>query len=575
MRIMRWFMMPVGGTALPLGRAMRWWLRPLLLVLSLAAAAGETTGAELRVAALDRPDIVTGGAVSDIPWDAVVRNAQRELATLGLYGGPLDGRFNAGLEEALRQFERKYGAGMGRRSVRDIVERMRSVSAAMHLRRALSETRRREQEQAASALRRSPSTRDLLGQGDTAAQSPPEPPRDEGLHCQTENTVPCLLNEALRSVGEIESDTYRDWALRDVVTAHVRTGNFPGIRDTLRRISDPRLILVALRDVAESMAQRGDVAEAAALAVTIPDLPNRAKAFAAIATVRAEMGDTKGAGASIDRVLKTLEGRPAVPGGVGIATSLAIKLVDAGEPALARRVVDTAKRLSTPGTDRMVRAAEIGMVAAMQAEAGHYDAVFKNLSRTNGGSGSSQAERSADFAGYRVLALSRLAETQYGRGDRTAAVQTLAAAEEGIRELRAGYPTDVGHARVAKAWMRLKAFDRASMAILEIGNAGRRARLLWLLSDAYLVAGDIGAARLIEIEAMAATISVKNGYDRTAIQSDNALRLGRRGYSVAARSVFAMALANGRNIKTPWWRARAFARLASALGALERLGIRP
>jgi len=98
---------------------------------------------------------------------------------------------------------------------------------------------------------------------------------------------------------------------------------------------------------------------------------------------------------------------------------------------------------------------------------------------------------------------------------------------------------------------------------------------LWLLSDAYLVAGDIGAARLIEIEAMAATISVKNGYDRTAIQSDNALRLGRRGYSVAARSVFAMALANGRNIKTPWWRARAFARLASALGALERLGIRP
>lgn len=574
MRTMRWLTMPDGSAALPFGRAMHWWLRPLLLVFSIAATAGETTSAELRVAALDRPDVVTGGAVSDIPWDAVVRNAQRELATLGLYGGPLDGRFNAGLEEALRQFERKYGAGMGRRSVQDIVERMRSVSAAMHLRRALSETRRRQQEQAASALRRSPSTRDLLGQGEAAARSPLDPPRDEGLHCQTEISVRCLLNEALRSVGKIEADTYRDWALRDVVKAHVRTGNFPGIRDTLRRISDPRLILVALRDVAESMARRGDVAEAAALAATIPDLPNRAKAFAAIAAVRAEKGDTKGAGASIDRVLKALEGRPAVPGGVGIATSLAIKLVDAGEPALARRAVDTAKRLATPGTDRMVRAAEVGMIAAMQGEAGQYDAVFKNLSRTNMGSGSSQAERSAELAGYRVLALSRLAETQYGRGDRTAAVQTLAAAEAGIRDLRAGYPTDVGHARVAKAWMRLKAFDRASMAILEIGNVARRARLLWLLSDAYLLAGDIGAARLIEIEALAATISVKNGFDRTAIQGDNALRLGRRGYSAAARRVFVMALVNGRKITTPWWRARAFARLASALGALERLGIR-
>ncbi|MDH3701281.1 MAG: peptidoglycan-binding protein [Alphaproteobacteria bacterium] len=569
---MRWFTMLAAGAALPSYGAMGRWVRHGSLMLLILADSSTGAGAVLRVAALDRPDAVTGDAVSDIPWEAVVRNAQRELAALGFYRGPLDGRFNAQLEKALRRFEQKYSVGKGGRSMRGTVERMRSMSAAMHLRRALTESGRRQQEQAASALRSNPSTRDLLGQGDAVGRSQLQSSRNARPHCHSAITVRCLLDEALRSVGNIESDTYRDWALREVVTAHVRTGNISDIRDTMRRISDPRLILVALRDVAETMSRHGDLAEAASLAATIPDLPNRAKAFAAIAVVRAENGDSVGAGAFTDRVLATLQGNPLISGGVGIATALAIKLIDTGEPALARRAVTAAKRLSVPGTDPMVRAAEVSTMAAMQAQAGNYDAVLQTLSRNRGGSGSG---RSADTAVYRVLALSRLAETQMDRGDHAAATRSLVTAEAAVTPLRDGYPADAGRARIATAWMGLKAFERASMVILEVGNAARRARLLWLLSDSYLAAGDTGAARLIEEEALAATNSVKNGFERAAIKSDSALRLARRGDAAAARRLFAMALATGRGITTPWWRARAFARLASTLGGLERLGVRP
>lgn len=548
------------------------WLAAVFMVLSV----GNSASAGIRVAALDRSVAPSADAAPDLPWDAVVRRVQDELSKMGLYDGPRDGRFNARLEAALRRFERKYGIIERGKTLPEALERIKSLSAALHLQRDLLEARRKDVARAAKALRGNLATRDLLEPPELLPETAGSTKSGGGKQCQSEITVRCLLGEALQSVGRIEADSYRDWALRDVVKAHVRTGNFDAVRDTLRRISDPRLILVALREVAGTMARHGHTAEAGALAGTIPDIAQRARAFAAIAVARAANDDPKGAAAYSRRTLALLDDEPPHPETVAIATKLGSGLAAADEIGLARDVVQFAREFSSPRRARMVRLSELGMIATAQSEVGQVEAVMETLSRFDGGVGASGGavpprDGAAEAARYRVVAFCNLAVRRARSGDRREAENLLAKATEAAKHLRRGYATAFARARIAEAWMHMRAFDTAAAVGREIDNAALRARLLWSLSAARTDAGDPTAARAAQKDALDATKAVPSGFERAAILSDGALMLARRGAASAARRLFRQALADGDGITVPWWRARTYARLAATLSGLNRL----
>ena len=80
----------------------------------------------------------------------------------------------------------------------------------------------------------------------------------------------CLLSEALESAKAIGKAELRDWALGEILIAEARAGLGERAMETTSRINDPRLVMVALRDIAEAQAAGGNPEEALAAADIIP-----------------------------------------------------------------------------------------------------------------------------------------------------------------------------------------------------------------------------------------------------------------------------------------------------------------
>jgi len=76
---------------------------------------------------------------------------------------------------------------------------------------------------------------------------------------------------------------------------------------TAAKINDPRLVMVALRDIAEAQAAGGNPDEAIAAADIIPDLEKQADAFAAIAEIQIRRGDKEDAKRSVARMMNDID----------------------------------------------------------------------------------------------------------------------------------------------------------------------------------------------------------------------------------------------------------------------------
>jgi len=96
-----------------------------------------------------------------------------------------------------------------------------------------------------------------------------------------------------------------------------------------------------------------------------------------------------------------------------------------------------------------------------------------------------------------------------------------------------------------------------------------RAKGLWEIGVLRAASGDASGAAKTEDQAFAATRNVPSAFDRTILLSDSAIARAGAGLSDQAARVFDAAWQSGRDIDAKWWRARAFARLAVALHAIE------
>lgn len=223
--------------------------------------------------------------------DAEVARLQRALIELGLLTGPATGRYDRASEDALMRFRREAGLDPNAAIGEDTLKRLEQRAAAAILLDDLQEARRAEIAKAREALLSDPATRDLV----VGALPPADATRDAGP-CLDAPTVRCLLHEAGESAKAVTDAARRDWAFSEILAVETRAGLDRQALETMRRITDPRRILHALRDIAIDHARRGDFAAALAAADRIPDDKTRRDALDGIARVGLPPNDAASAG---------------------------------------------------------------------------------------------------------------------------------------------------------------------------------------------------------------------------------------------------------------------------------------
>jgi peptidoglycan hydrolase-like protein with peptidoglycan-binding domain len=535
------------------------------------AGAADRTSSRPMLAALDSDATPAAPDGRDVPWSAVVRDIQRELRDLGLYIGPIDGRYSAEVKDAIDRFERLHGRIGEGTPLADTLRSIVSVRDALRLRRNLDEVRQRQTEEALQALRASPNTRDLV------ERRRPGGSRNgtDRADCGAGVSVDCLLAEARRAAAGTDEQNFHDWAMREIILTEVRTGRGgAAVRDRLRQISDPRLVLVAMREVAEAMAQDGRVADAIDLAETIPDAENQVRALSTIAVSAAKLGDEATAKRLSRRVVTRLQAEEGLAARVAIATALASGLAQSGDIEGARAVIRAARGFASPATAGLIRRAEVGMVTGASAQSGDYDPAVDALSELAAESASAMIAASASAVSraaqaeqdrYRVPTLCNLAVVQAKAGNSVAAAETVAKAAETADHVRKGYPQDYAWFSVALAWARIGRFDEAGTALDQLGNELLQAEGLWRAAEMAALTGDTDVADRFERRAHAAATRIDSRFDRAMLLGDMAVAAASVRRTAAARRMFDEALNAGQAIEAGWWRARAFARLATAL----------
>jgi peptidoglycan hydrolase-like protein with peptidoglycan-binding domain len=540
----------------------------MLLSLAFLTASVTADARTDRLAALDRDAAGAPGAL-DIPWSAVVRDIQRELKDLGLYDGPVDGRYDARVKSAIQRFEAHHGAIGDGAPLSTALRRIVSVRDGLELRRALDRIRERQTERARQALLGSPATRDLLD-GTAGAGGPTS-------ICGDSVSVDCLLAEARSAAERIEQANFQDWALRDIILTEVRTGRDTAVRDRLRRLSDPRLVLVAMREVAEALAEAGKTDEALALAETVPDAENRIRAIASIAVSAAKDRQTLRARTLAERVVAMLQQEHMLAARVAIATTLASGLAQTGDIECATYVIAAARNFASPATARLIENAEAGMITGALAENGEFGAAVDALTALVEASSSSMIAASASAVSraaaaegdrYRVATLCNLAVVQAKAGKTDAAGATLRKADGAAGRLRKGYPQDYARFSIALAWAQVGDMATAEATLGTLDNAGLRAEGYWRAAEIAGLAGNAERAEGFERQALDVAGGMESRFDRAMMLGDMAIAAARADRSAAARRIFEEALAAGRGLDAGWWRARALARLATALHAM-------
>ncbi len=527
---------------------------------------------ERQMAAVDTVVPGVGSGSPDSLWDRTIQDVQKALTELGLYNGPIDGQYTSAVKRAIERFEQRYGSIGRDKALPESLRSMATVKDAVRLRNRLDQTRRLQIISATQALKGNPATRDLVtGQGAHARAAP------SGA-CTNHPTVSCLLANAADSTVAVDRPYFRDWAIREVAVAEVRTGRTDHMRDRLRSLSDPRLVLVALRELAQALAQDGRTAEAREIAETIPDAVNKLRALSSIAIAEARLGHRAAAWAAVERVLAMLQTHDGISGKVAIVTALASGLADAGDIDAARYAIAETRRFATARDAGKARQAELGMITGALANTPQFKSAMDALARLTANRGGDQSATvtsavakvaAAEGDRYRVTTLSNLAVVHAKLGDPDAAATVLQQAESAAGRVRAGYPAAIASFTVAKAWARIGEAERAETAMLALDNPVLRAKGLWEIGVLRASSGDASGAAKTEEAAFAATRDIPSAFDRTILLSDSAITLAGAGLPEQAIRAFDAAWRSGRDIDAKWWRARAYARLAVALHAIE------
>jgi soluble cytochrome b562 len=562
-----------------------------LLAVTLAAT---VVGATLPEAALAR-------APTDAPVESpfrvqtpnpIVQRIQKALTNIGLYAGPVDGRMNRETEAAIKAYQRMTGLPVDGRATEALAQHLDTGEKVGDLLSRLEKARRENIDAARQALLAHPSTRDLItGEAKEAA----DPTRDV-TPCFRNPTARCLLAEAAESSKAIAQADLRDWALGEVLAAQAMAGLAKEALDTVRRIRDPRLIMVALRDIAEAQALGGRGGEALAAADIIPDSLKHVEALAAIAEIQVRRGDRADARTTIARLLEALGTISDPLKRVAFRARAAVTLAAAGDEAGALANVKAAETLARAETEPQNMGAALRHVASALADmrqTAQAMALLKDLRDDSDRmpvliSAATQQAQAGDAAAamatadsieeirYRAIVLGRVAVAQARAGDRTAADATIETALAAAERIKMPFARAYAASRLALALTEIGGsardggttrvlFERAVATAEGIEDSRLKAQTLWTIAAARRRVGDAMGATATEARAEAATADVKSTLTQVWMFSEIAANHAQMGESEAGWVAFNRGLKIAEGITNAWGRSRALARLAQTL----------
>jgi len=552
----------------------------LIAMLSPLSSAG---AAPVEPALTPPPDMLV------LPLNRTILRIQNALQGTGDYLGPLDGRMTPALERAIRTFQKKNRLKVTGQPTQELARQIETRGRVKELLGKLRDVRERETEAARKALLSNPETRHLINEPSLEKANPL---RDTEV-CFGDPSPKCLLDEAVENAKAVADEEQRDWAFSEILTAQARVGLMADAMASAERISDLRLIVVALRKMAAARAQAGRFNEAYEAVAVIPD--DRQKLEAALAILEAG-------------ALRETQGRSVGPGMV-LLVKRALKTADeASTPFLKLRALARIATVLSGRGDREGAANTIGrmaelveangfgrdrdealrLLATAYAQLGEIDKARSVLNKArdkdaspvlvaasramlNQGAADEAYSAAADISAvrYRSVALSKIAVTQWMRGEKEAAETTLIEAREAAAKIDFSFARSFAYAQIVKALARTGRFDEAVASSKEIDDTGLRARALWEIAGLQGKTGDSEGREKTADLAWEASDSIASTLSRCWMFADLAEEYMREGRAGQARSLLMTGIAVADAMGNAWSRARALARLALTLQILE------
>jgi tetratricopeptide (TPR) repeat protein len=520
-------------------------------------------------------------------WSPLVQEIQTILRGLNLYQGPRNGVLDITTERAIQAYQRQQKLDIDGLPTSGLLRYMNGPGIARVLKSKLELARKTQITTARRALLKNPATRDLV---DANLSRPlPEAHSDNlpnnqpnNLQCQQKPTQNCLISMAIHTAGGILRLDYRDWANRDIIQALAGLGRFNDARNTIKKITDPRLMIVSLRETVVALARGEQFTTAEQVAHLIPDPSNKARAFSAIAAEYVRLKRPVFATNAISRMqgeFSLIEDKLTV---ADIGASLAVTLAQLGARGLSKSTLDDLqKSLSNVSKKDGKRAvlsvlatayAKIGSLSEAAALLSPYEPHTKQLTylasvaylakRGKVRQATAIVNQLTEPRHY-VTAMSHIAKAQAMANDIESARATLNRALNAAPDIERPFAINVALTQISEAWIYTADFTNARNTLRKVGDQALKARSFWNLAA---VAHNLGFSEQVEAfrqSAAKATDEIPSAFDRTATLIHAAQLEFRANKEKSARQIFRRALREAGTIQGAWWRARIYARLAA------------
>jgi peptidoglycan hydrolase-like protein with peptidoglycan-binding domain len=556
-------------------------LAAALLVPGLTQAA--RTGTNLPAITPDRTDII----------DPLILRVQKVLRKIGLYKGPLDGLVGPKTLKAVHAYQKIRGRKPSGRITQKLADQLETEDKVDALLNRLKKAKATSIDAALQALLNQDTTRELLG--DTGKTEIADPTRDTAT-CFKTPSPSCLLTEATESSKAIFKPEMRDWALGELLVAQAKLGLAKEAMGTVQRIGDPRLIMVALRNIAQAQASEGRDDEAARAAKIIPDLIRRAEAFAAISKIQA-VRSNDAAVKSITELLLLVDAVSDPLKKAALFGKGAVIQNHTGNAPGARKTLARAEALANSLTDPHRRETALGYVATAWAEIGAADRaldVLKEMGRKNErtpvlvSTAIAQAKagdaflaietaQEIDSLRYKSVVLARIAAAQEASKKGGDALETLDQARDAASEIKKPFARDYAISRIAltQSWIgrvrkNADELDAAAAFADTIKNKRLRAETLWTIAGQLRRLSGADRAKVINGMADDAADEIKSQLSQVWMFGDISLVHLKHGETAAAWKVWQRGLKIAEGIHNAWGRTRALGKLAATLIRLDK-----
>ncbi len=504
---------------------------------------------------------------------ALIANIQEGLATLGFYTAPGLGDMDATTTAAIRDYQTAWRLPPDGLPTMSLLEH---IATSVQMRRMTDQLEARampDEAAARAALLESAETRDLVSPGPGPARSPAP-----GLElCLAAPSAACLLEAAVNSAAVERASWLRDWAFGEIVSVQARAGLSDEARATLRQITDARLVVVSLSDMAAGLARGGRVAEAHATAATVPDLTHRLRALleiahvetpaAARATLLLVLGDASSIADATQRLstiaaaaiaLHRVGDSAAATGALSAARRALESDRTAADRAAAAAAIATAFAeidrtsdaisLLSQVSDRSVRSPALLAIARAEARAGEIDAALATLDDVS-------------ESGFRATVLADIAVERSITGNLDIVRKLLVQALDAGAAIGESFARSFAVAAATRAMIELNWIDDATRLARSIADPGLRAQFLWRIA-AIQAKGGMTEAPTTELQAVVATSAVESRLTRVWVLVEAAAARIRAGDREGARRPLDRAILEADAIPVGWTNARALARIA-------------